>query len=904
MSEFSTPTSLLRTKLYRPPVTEDYVQRPQLHSRLDRIFRRPLTLVSAPAGYGKTTLASAWLQSEARPGAWLSLDDGDNDLGVFLAYFLAAVRGIVLDFGRQTQEYVSATTLPPSRVIVDSLANELDRVEQEFAIVLDDYHAITNPHIHDLITQLLRHPPRAMHLVLVTRHDPPLPLSELRARNQVVEFRVRELRFSLPETTSFMRRAVDSPLGAETISVLEEKTEGWPAGLRLAALSFSRRDDLHQHIAGLNGNNLFVMEYLVEQVLRNLPPETQAFLIQTSILERLCGPLCRATLKPDVPGWNGRAILQGLEEANLFTIPLDDRRHWYRYHHLFRQILQRRLADTYSHEAVAALHTRAGVWLAGNGLVEEALEHLLAAGDVRAAVQLVAHHRHELMNQEQWQRLSRWLRLFPEPVIDESPDLLLLRTWFAFMQRFDLAGMDHLLNRVEAIFERNPLELDERPYLQGEIDTLRSMILYQNVDGEGAIDRGRQALAILPQEWYVMRSYAWLYLAGGQQMIGDLGGAFESIQRGRREDLVDGRPAGVRIHGSAAFLQWMAADLSNLKETADYMLAIASTGNQQQSLGWAHAFLANVHYQRNNLTAAQHHIQRVFDQRYVNYALVNLYSALLLALIAQAQGKAGKAREFVALGFDYLADMGSIPLLPVAQGFQAELALMQGRTSEAEQWAAQFGATLPLRAMPLFYVPQITLPKVFLAQKTPAGLRAAAEVLSKLHSFALSIHNIRVLIEVLAMEAMLYDAQGDQQAAFKALRHSLSLAQPSGFIRLYVDLGPAMVDLLSRMPAQGESSDYIQRILAASHTSESIAAHPGGDGSNGHRQLVEPLTEREQQVLELLAQRFSNKEIAGNLVISPVTVKRHTINIYQKLGVNSRKEAVAVAGSLGILRGL
>ena len=380
----------------------DLIHRPSLKERLDSGWDRPLILVAAPAGFGKSTLLSAWLEACDCPNAWLSLDEHDNDLGVFLAYFLGAVRTIFPNALTATQALLSGVNLPPLTVIARSLLNELDALERDFVLVLDDYHLISEQSVHDLLSALLQHPPHRMHLVIATRQDPPLPLRLLRARAQVTEIRGHDLRFSAPEIAQFMEQTLGAPLTDEAIAVLAEKTEGWAAGLRLATLTLRYSGEIDGQIARLHAENRFVMDYLINEVQSHVPPAIQSFLLKTAILDRLCGPLCLEVIGPDSAECQPQTCLEWLEQSGMFTTALDTQGQWYRYHHLFRELLRARLMQQSSADEIAALHLRASAWFARNGFIEEALHHALAGQDTAAAVRLVAQHRHALMNDEQW----------------------------------------------------------------------------------------------------------------------------------------------------------------------------------------------------------------------------------------------------------------------------------------------------------------------------------------------------------------------------------------------------------------------------------------------------------------------------------------------------------------------
>ena len=895
MSAVGNPLPVLQTKLYRPRTTQDYVRRSRLNDRLKQIERHPLTLVSAPAGYGKSVLLSAWLEQCSCPGAWLSLDENDNDLGTFESYFLAALRSAIPSFGDGLLDLLDSTSLPPTRTFVEMLFTELSRLDEGMFLMIDDYGVITNDAVHAFISKLMRHPHPNLHLVLITRYAPPLPLNEWRANSQLVEIRNFELRFSLEETRSFLQQAIDAPLDEKTIAALHEKTEGWAAGLRLAALSFSRIEEFQGQIDRLSGSNMYIRDYLVSQVLVHLPAEKQLFLLQTSILDRFCASLCQAVIMLDSPLLDAQVTLQELEATNVFTIPLDDSGTWFRYHHLFDEFLQMRLREGYSAEVLAALHVRASAWFAEHGFIEEALKHALTAGEMEASIQIVAANRQELMNEEHFQRLWRWLQQFPQHIIEESPDLLLIQARSAQIQRFDMAEVSRIADKVDALVNTLPLEPQKAKRISAETGALRSASHYFALDPKTALACCSNGLEIMPRQWYALRSYCWIYGAAALQMNGDLSGAYEWIQQGRREDTeVSGGPQA-RNAAAEGFVSWIAADLAGLQRVAEFMLGI-STDSRWHSLGWAHYFLACVHYHRNDLDSALYHAKKTFDRRYVNHALANVYSAFIMAMIQQARGKSEAALEMLALAADFANEIRSTPFILMVQSFQAELAVLQSRAHELIKWEEQACLNVQLSAMPFFYAPPLTIPKVLLAIGTPGSLVKAADCLQRLHAFAESTHNTRVLIEVLALEAMLHAANQNQQAALVALEESLALAQPGGFIRLYVDLGPKIAELLRRMQNRKLSSGYTASILSAFSDTSHIDRQ-----LSGNKQLIEPLTERELEILDLLGKRYSNKEIAAELVISPETVKRHAINIYQKLAVHNRRDAVEVAGALGLI---
>jgi LuxR family maltose regulon positive regulatory protein len=868
-----------------------------------------LTLVSAPAGYGKSTLVSCWLEASDCRGAWLSLDENDNDLHLFLSYFVAAIQTIFPDACQDTQAMLSASDLPPVPVLARSLINELDQMDKAFILALDDYQFISAKAVHELLTELLRHPSPTMHLVLATRRDPPLPLTGLRARNQMTEIRVQQLRFSRAETSAFLQNVLDTLVDDAAAALLEEKTEGWVAGLRLAILSLQRQKDLESVLAELPEDNRYVMDYIVTEVVSKQPPVIQEYLLTTAFLDRFCAPLCEAVCMPDAePGtceMSGQEFLEWLEQANLFTIPLDLQHRWFRYHHLFQKLLKRRLKSRYSPHDISALHKQASAWFAENGLIEDALHHALEAGDPSGAAQLMARHRHDLVNQEQWHRLGRWLRMLTRDIVEKDPELLMLEAWYLFNRMRSLEIVD-VLDRAESLVALMTPESAATGALQGEIDALRSYQYYLTAHGHQAVAHAQRALEKIPRQHFSERGFAIILLALSYQMTGDLKRAHSVVLKALKEVEVQGDTYHARLLATLCFIHWMDADLSDLQQAAAQYLKLGQEHKLKETIALGRYFLGICHYDRNELTEAESYLASVVKERYIANTINYAHSAFALALIYQAQGRPEEAREEAESVVSQALETRNTFMLAVAEAFEAELAFRQGRIAEVGRWAKSFDPD-PLLAAHRFYVPQLTLARVLLARDTTESRQKADAFLHRLHDFYTSIHNTRFQIEVLALQALLHEIKGDKTAALSALEHSVALAEPGGFIRLFVDLGPKMADLLSRLAKKNIAVKYVGKLLTAIRNEEAGPVRTASDDqpvaplATSHLLPNESLTNRELDILALLGQRKSNKEIAEKLFISPETVKRHTINIYQKLGVNSRQKAVTKAYALGIL---
>ena len=891
----------IRTKLYKPQIPANLVPRLWLLEWLSQHRRVPLTLVSASAGYGKTTLVSSWLEAVDSPSAWLSLDEYDDDLTIFLRYFTTALQTMFPEAGRETQELLNTPTLPPVPVLARTLANELTRFTTPFILVLDDYHFIHEEAIHNLLSELLRHPPRAMHLVITTRSDPPLPITTLRARAQVTEIRLHELRFKAAETTIFLQQ-----MGVQaddiTAESLTQKTEGWVTGLRLVALSLRHRDDIGLLLKGMPENNRYVTDYLLAEVLNRLDPAIQDFLLKTSILDRLCGPLCDAVTELDEPVCDGLAYLAWMEEQNLFTIPLDDQRYWYRYHHLFQNLLQHQLAQKLDTQAVAVLYMRASTWYAENGLIDEALHHALKAGNVSAAAQLVEQHGPALLNEDKWYILEKWLARLPDDIIQQRPNLLLARIQVLYHQ-FKLWAIPPLLERVEILLT----EGETAHPSWGDVNFFWGYHWYWQGQAARSLDLLDRALERTPKSSYVPRGEAEIFWGVASQMVGRTEETIRILNEWLYAEQTSHPSRRIYLFGALNFVYLLGGKLAEAVQTAQQLQVLGEKYNNTYVDAFGSYLQANPYYCWNRLEDAAHHFARAVERRYSLHTRASIDSLAGLTLSYQALGQPDRAGATMALFLEFATDTNNPAYIAVARSCQARLAMLQGDMASAERWLQTADLTGDDHVMFYFVeLSRITQCRILIAQGTEASLRQAVELLQAYRQQNEAQHNIRQLMDILPLQALAYHKQGKFDETLVVLARAVNLGQPGGFIRSFVEAGPELAGHLEKLRRQGVAVDYIGQILAASGTKDegpgtvspllSTVLRPSSS-------LVEPLTDRELEVLELLAQRFSNKEIATELVISPLTVKKHTINIYQKLGAKNRRQAVSQAEALGFISG-
>jgi LuxR family maltose regulon positive regulatory protein len=920
----------IRAKLLIPRLTPDLVPRPQLVARLNAGLVRKFTLISAPPGFGKTTLLGEWLQQASCPAAWVTLDEGDDDLYTFLNYVVAAVQIAYPASCQETQSLLNVSILPPPNALVAALANDLAALPGELILVLDDLHVLQQLAIHNLLDSLITYLAPGVHLALGTRTDPPLSLSMLRARGHVTELRQRDLRFTPAETRTFLRQAGQLAVDEQMAVALEERADGWAAALRLLLLTMQGEDEQYTAAMGLGQGNTYVMAYLSDQALARQPAQVQEFLLRSAIVERFCLPLCC------VLGTNGvgaepyepeshelksyEEVLARIQRDNLFVTALGEG--WYRYHPLFRELLLHRLEIQVGPAAVAQLHRRASGWYETQGMVSEAIQHALQAGDEEVAVAALARHRVETMNREQWQHLERWLALFPHARVEQHPILTMTQAWL-FHTQFCLAEYLPLLRRVTAQLAAAETQLDPatRQMIQGEVDALSSQVLLYQGQFQAAQELAQRSLELLPLNHSEGRGVGYIYLASGRHYQGDAAGAQEVMARGMQEDIYHNNTFGTRILIGQFVPAFLAFDVAAAERTANQIMTLAEERGLTESAFWAEFYLGLLAYERARLDAAQQHFEHVIAHRYVTHLRPALGSHLGLALVYQAQGQDAEAMHVAAEAAAFAREFNNQNLSDRLLSFQALLALLQGRTDEATAWAEHIDRQSPfVPTMWTDYAP-VTLVMTLLTEASTRSLAEAEALLPGLQQKCHTYNARLMLAKLLALQARLHELRGEREAAFGVLEEAVLLAQPGRPLRLFADLGQANSHaincLLRTLAERGVASEYSQRILAAAPPNAHRVPQPPPDLAQAaqlaavsgrsrkllaaEQELIEPLTRRELEVLALLAQGLLNKEIGQQLFIASKTVERHTLNIYAKLGVKNRSQAAARARELHLL---
>ncbi|MCO5208326.1 MAG: LuxR C-terminal-related transcriptional regulator [Caldilinea sp.] len=883
------PATILATKLYIPPPTPTLVPRTRLVKRLEAGTRRKLTLVSAPAGFGKTTLVSSWVaETQAGGGrrvAWLALDAGDNDPARFIAYLVAALRTIAPEVGGDVLALLQAAQQAAPQAILAALLNDFAAIPDDFVLVLDDLHVIDAEPVEQALAFLLEYLPPQMHLVITSREDPSLPLARLRASGNLTEIRATDLRFTDDEAAAFLNTAMGLALTAEDVAALDARTEGWIAGLQLAAISLQGHpDDAPAFIESFTGSHRFVMDYLVEEVLNQQPEAVQAFLLRTSILDRLCGPLCDAVVGDAATP--GQATLEALERANLFLVPLDNERRWYRYHHLFGDLLRQRLrvqAAAGSDEVgVAALHGRASEWYEVNGFALDAFQHATAANDIERADYLLAGKGMPLHFRGAVAPVLNWLASLPPAVLDARP-----RLWVMYGSALSMAGR---LGEVEAKLQRAEAALREQEFdaggrnLIGHIAAIRGFLAATRHDAETIIAQSQIALEYLhPDNLPVRTATAWklgiAYHLRGERAAA-IGAYEESIAAAERSgNLV------VNVSARAGLGQVQEMNLDFQAAEGTYRAILDRVGGTfQPAAGEAHLGLARIRYERNELAEARRHAEQSLRVAEMMQSADNPVACrIFFARLALAEGDADAASAQLAQADAEMQRHQVLHQAPFVATVRVRALLAQGNVIAADEVAARHG--LPL-----------CVARVRLAQgHAPAALAVLKRAIANAAERQWPDQRLRGL----ALQAVAHYAGGHGDAALDVLAQALGLAAPAGCVRLFVDEGAPMAALLAAAERRGVLPAYTRTLLAAC-AAEPGAATAAGQGSS-QASLVDPLSERELEILALITQGLKNQEIADQLIVSVNTVLYHTKNIYGKLGVNKRALAIARARELQLI---
>jgi len=903
---------LLETKLYLPKWSADRVSRSRL---IDRIYpQRKLTLISAPAGFGKTTLLAEWVAAvPTRRIAWVSLDQSDNDPAVFWTYLITALQNIQPSLGGRSLWLLQSPQPPPIESILMTLLNELTAVEADVVLILDDYHAIETPTIHRGISFLLSHLPAHMHLIIASRADPPLSLARLRSHGELTELRVSDLRFTPDEAAAFLNRVMGLAISAVEVSALEQRTEGWIAGLQLAALSLKGREDIPDFVAAFSGDDRYIVDYLLEEVLQQQPDRVRRFLLQTAILERLNGSLCDA-----VTDQNGsQGMLETLEHGNLFIIPLDNKRQWYRYHHLFADVLQAHALMEWP-ERLPSLHGRASEWYEQHDLFSDAIRHALAAHDFERGAVLIEQMWPTMRRRQRETMVLGWITALPDSVIRNRP-VLSVAYALVLLNDGQLDAVESRLQDAErclaadsqeplAVVVTDTAQLRSLPASIANARAYRAQALW---DVSSTITYAQQALELLPEDEEYERGTTAALLGLAYWTSGRPEAGYRSFAEGlaifKQMGLTQIAIGGTTILARMSMAQ---GRLHRAIHGCEQSLQLAKEQGDPVLPGTPELYLAlsEVRYEQGDLAAAS---QLLLSGETLRQQ-ASLSGVKFLWWVVQARLNAAEGDLETALDqlqeAERLYAQAPIPIpdvRPIA-ALRARLWVRQGRLTEALSWARDRNLSVDDELSYLNEYEHLTLARVLIAQYKRDGidniLYQVIELLTRLLESAEAEERTGSIIEILVVQALAYEAKGDLAGAITSLERALTLAEPEGYVRIFAEGEIPMVQLLQEAMTRSITPTYTQQLLTALETwgkPQDVA--PTVSIGSSPQPLIEPLSQRELDVLRLLNTELSGPEIASELVVALSTVRTHTKRIYSKLNVTNRRAAVKRAAELGLL---
>lgn len=878
---------ILTTKLYIPPPRPGIVPRPRLIERLTDGLAKgcKLTLISAPAGFGKSTLLSTWLASVQTQAAWLSLDEGDRDPARFISYLISALQKVKPGIGESLLAVLQSPQPLQIENILTLLINEIASIPDDFLIVLDDYHALDSLQVDEVMEFLIEHQPTQMHMIIATREDPDLPLARLRAGGLFTELRASDLRFSEGETTEFLQRIMRLDLSEKDITALEIRTEGWIAGLQMAAISLQGIQDKESFITSFTGSHRFIMDYLLEEVLQRQPEDVQNFLLKTSILDSMCDSLCSTIMK--YPAGVNQLSLDRLERSNLFFIPQDNERCWYRYHHLFASLLRKRLEKAFDQTEIASLHRLASEWYENNDLIIDAFKHAASAEDLDHAIRLMQSDKMPLHIRGTTTMLLEWLETLPVKIMDEQPLL-----WWKMAQMLLLNGQiseaQEKLKLCEAALasaEPSTIDIDKKSHdLIGRIAALRSNMGIVQQDAEAIFFQARRALEYLdpvasPNRASVIRDMGFAYSIQGNRT---------EAKRCFIESLSTARDSGdfVEVLLSNIGLADVYEQETQLRQSEECYQRILPQVAKYSILnaGAVYGALAHIQYQWNHLDTAQEYVEKSLHlaQQFKQIPSRLYKCKLLQTQLKIALGDLHGANEILAEIDQIVSENGFLGQRPNVNADRVHLLLRLGKLEDAERLAKRLD------------VP-ISRARVLLAQGEPT---LAATLLDDYRAQMEAKNWQDEKLKAMVLQAEAFHITGNENKATDFLAEALGVAKPNGFIRLFVDEGTPMAELLSTASLQGIHQEYIKKLLKAFNPEPNIDTSKISPPTS---QLLEPLSPRELEVLHLLAKGLSNQQICQSLFLALDTVKGHNRRIFDKLNVKSRSEAIARAHELDLL---
>ena len=890
---------LLKTKLQIPHLPVDYILKHQLIEFLNIGIERPFTLVSAGAGFGKSTFISSWLKQLNYKHGWVSLDENDNDFQTFVMYFIAAIQQSFPDFGQPTRTLLITPSLPPCELISNSLINDLNDLPELFLLAFDDIYLINNLEIYKLFSRLLKYPPKNFHLILISRFDPPLPLPRLRAANKIKEIRIPDLQFTEKETEQFVKKHLNIAKTDSIGHLLKKKTEGWVTGLRLSIMhianNYQREEDIEDYLTNIS----FTESYFIEEVLEHLDPATEEFLLKTSILDRFCSSLTAYVLSDSDNIIESEKVIARLIKENLFIINLDDENQWFRYHHLFQSLLRKRLRKKYSTDAIDALHRKALEWYEKESYINDAFFHAGKMNGFKETTELIIKHMHKPLNKNRWFDLERWLAKIPDKYIYQNPVLLIAEMWILQHKNMIWLIPDRMKN-LEKIKDNNLLDAE----VELQMQFFQGVILFWSARIKESLVLFDKVRKNLSNDKIGAISLASIYYATAAQMNGTGEKVYLEYKKKVYGKNINSTYKTI-LYGSLLYMKLHEGDLFTVERINHQFKKFSQFINNIFAQTWSDYFSGYLAFQQNKPELAYQYFKNALKNVYfLNMtASVDSFGGMLLTL--KILHRSDEYKQVYKQLLDFISERNNPVYTTISYSLRARLALLENNITSAVQLMKMADLVFDSGTTQFFIEsPRLTYCRVLLSQNDANKTEIAAEKLEKHLALAVKTDNVYQLIRINILRTIAFLKMNEKRKALDSLLIALAKAEPGNWIQPFMeDGGNEIHHLLTKLVRHKKLGKFVSLLLDRF----SVVAH-GGKGMDHtlnpapHAILdYTPLTNRELDIIQLLAKRFSNKEIAEKLFISPSTVKRHTINIYQKLGVNKRREAVNKALELNLL---
>lgn len=901
---------ILYTKLHRRPVLHDIIIRTDIIGQLEKNIANPLSLICAPAGYGKSTLASQWLEQTTALHTWISLDEDLNDLRIFLFYFRAAIEKIFPHVLEKTGDLLLASELPAGKVIAHSLLNELDQIQEAFILVLDDYHLIHDKGVHQFIDEILRYPTEYMHLVLLSRRDPPLSLSSLRSHGRMKEIRMHDLSFSQEDITDLFQKLHNILLPEETAMALKEKTEGWIGGLRLAAQAIRNIEDLDRIAAQLKGNFHSITTFLAQEVLSLHPAGIQDLMMKSSLCDRFCEHLidevCLSYIEKGTPVISGNEFIHYLIRNNLFLIPLDDENHWFRYHHLFQDLLNKQLVQSQHEDQIKSIHSQASKWYEDHDFIEEAIRHMLSAGYPDKAAEIIERNRLHELELDRWYFLENWLALIPIDIQMQRTELLLTKAWIYYQQSRLLELID-ILERIEELIQDK--ETDD--LLTGELSFFYGFFTYFEGQAEKCLKHLDKAHRKLQGRVGVILGEVEFMLGLARQMDGEEEAAIQILKQRLSTAAATQKIYKTRLLGGLSFIQMLSGFLSQAIDTMQHFQRLAVESGSLYALDWADYIVGWVSFQAYDREAALEGFLSAVKRSYSQEMTLSVNAHIGLALTYESLHRQDEADKVVNQLIEFTKDMNNAQCLSLVNSCRARLSLLRGDLSSALAWAKTFKAeTDPFELFVWMESPGLTKARALIRDDSEQSLNEAIDFLQKLLKRVQTMHFTNHQIDILVLLTLAFKKLGQVEDALATLEEAVAMAGPRGWIRPFVEAGLPIAGLLKELLHKNVELAFIEKLLTLI---ELDGNHPSPITieSNGNipypaqayipKDQQKRLSQRETEILNLLSEGMRNKEIAARIHVSEDTVKKHLYNIFQKMDVHTRMELINKAKSIGLL---